>query len=240
MSSTKTAPITVLFVDDHELVIAGIRSVLRLVPEIRMVGEAQTAAEAVREAERLQPDVVLLDIRLPDGSGIDACRHILSTCPRTKVLFLTSYADEETVRAAVLSGAQGYVLKDIRTELLVSTIRSVAAGHTLMDPLITKTTLVWLHSLTEQRSASAPCRLSPQEERILPQLAEGKTNKEIAVAMQLSEKTVKNYLANIFDKLGMTRRSQAAAFYVQQNSGTRPESKHLPPRAGPDSDRPST
>ena len=237
MTITKTPPITVLFVDDHELVIAGIRSVLRLVPEIRMVGQAQTAAGAVREAQRLRPDVVLLDIRLPDGSGIDACRDILSTCPQTKVVFLSSYADDETVRAAVLSGAQGYVLKDIRTESLVNTIRSVAAGHTLLDPIITKTTLVWLQSLSAQRATSSSSRLSPQEERILPQLAGGKTNKEIAATMKLSEKTVKNYLANIFDKLGMTRRSQAAAFYVQQNSGSSPGGTHLPPRAGPGSDR---
>jgi DNA-binding NarL/FixJ family response regulator len=218
MTNPKTAPITVLFVDDHELVITGVRSVLRLVPEVRMVGEAQTAADAVREAQRLMPNVVLLDIRLPDGSGIDACREILATCPRTKVLFLTSYADEETVRAAVLSGAQGYVLKDIRTESLVATIRAVAAGQALFDPVITKTTLSWLQALSGPHPSSALSRLSPQEERILPQLAEGKTNKEIAAAMHLSEKTVKNYLANIFDKLGITRRSQAAAFYVQQTS----------------------
>lgn len=220
MTNPKAPPISVLFVDDHELVIAGIRSVLRLVPDIRMVGDAQSAAGAVREAKRLQPDVVLLDIRLPDGSGIDACREILSSCPRTKVLFLTSYADDETVRAAVLSGAQGYVLKDIRTESLVSTIRAVAAGQALLDPMITKTTLLWLQSLSGRRAPASASRLSPQEERILPKLAEGKTNKEIAVAMNLSEKTVKNYLANIFDKLGMTRRSQAAAFYVQLHRDT--------------------
>ena len=218
MTSVKAAPISVLFVDDHELVIAGIQSVLRLVPEIRMVGEAQTAAEAIRQAQRLKPDVVLLDIRLPDRSGIEACREILASCPETKVLFLTSYADDETVRAAVLSGAQGYVLKDIRTESLVATIKAVAAGQALLDPSITKTTLLWLQSLSGRRPPSSYARLSPQEERILPKLAEGKTNKEIAVAMNLSEKTVKNYLANIFDKLGVTRRSQAAAFYVQQNN----------------------
>ncbi|GKS57053.1 DNA-binding response regulator [Nitrospira sp.] len=228
MTSVKSAPISVLFVDDHELVIAGIQSVLRLVPEIRMVGEAQTAADAVREAQRLKPDVVLLDIRLPDGSGIEACREILATCPHTKVLFLTSYADDDTVRAAVLSGAQGYVLKDIRTESLVSTIKAVAAGQALLDPSITKTTLLWLQSLSGRRPSTSYSRLSPQEERILPKLAEGKTNKEIAVAMNLSEKTVKNYLANIFDKLGVTRRSQAAAFYVQQCNRTMPTGSGSP------------
>ncbi len=232
MTNAKTTPITVLFVDDHELVIAGIRSVLRLVPDIRLVGEAQTAAGAIREAQRLSPDVVLLDIRLPDGSGIEACREILSTCTRTKVLFLTSYADEQTVRTAVLSGAQGYVLKDIRTDSLVATIKAVAAGQALLDPTITKTTLLWLQSLSGRRPPSTLSRLSPQEERILPKLAEGKTNKEIAAAMNLSEKTVKNYLANIFDKLGVTRRSQAAALYVQQSTGAMPP-KTSPPKSSP-------
>ncbi len=230
MSSQKS--ITVLFVDDHELVLAGIRSVLRLIPDIRIIGEAQTAAEGVREAQRLNPDVVLLDIRLPDGSGVDACREILATCPRTRVLFLTSYADDDTVRSAVLSGAQGYVLKDIRTESLVDTIRAVAAGQTLLDPTITKTTLVWLQSLTSRRPVSKMALLSPQEERILPLLAQGKTNKEIATFMSLSEKTVKNYLANIFDKLGITRRAQAAAFYVQHSSGATVRGA-IPPSTGP-------
>ncbi len=233
MTSPRLAPISVLFVDDHELVIAGIRSVLRLVPDIRMVGTAQSAAEAIREAQRLQPDVVLLDIRLPDGSGIDACREILATCPRTKVLFLTSFADDETVRTAVLSGAQGYVLKDIRTDSLIATIRAVAAGQAQLDPSVTKTTLLWLRTLSSDRTSTHASRLSPQEERILPQLAEGKTNKEIAAAMNLSEKTVKNYLANIFDKLGIARRSQAAALYAQQLAGTRSSQSGLPPSQTP-------
>lgn len=219
MSCPKSPSITVLFVDDHELVIAGMRSVLRLVPDIRVVGDAQSAADAVREATRLQPDVVLLDVRLPDGSGLDACRHILAHCPNTKVLFLTSYTDEDTVRAAAQSGAQGYVLKDIRTENLVAAIRAVAAGQTPLNPNDAASTLLWLHSLPRSHPAPTLSPLSPQEERILPFLAEGKTNKEIAAVMHLSEKTVKNYLANIFDKLGITRRSQAAAFYVHQHHG---------------------
>lgn len=220
MTNTKSPAITVLFVDDHELVIAGMRSVLRLVPDIRVVGDAQSAAAAVREATRLQPDVVLLDVRLPDGSGLDACRRILAHCPNTKVLFLTSYADDDTVRAAAQSGAQGYVLKDIRTENLVATIRAVATGQAPITPDDTASTLLWLRASSSSRPAPVLSPLSPQEERILPYLAEGKTNKEIAVVMHLSEKTVKNYLANIFDKLGITRRSQAAAFYVHQHHGT--------------------
>lgn len=222
MTNSKSPGITVLLVDDHELVIAGMRSVLRLVPDIRVVGDASSVAAAVREATRLQPDVVLLDVRLPDGSGLDACRRIMAACPKTKVLFLTSYADDPTVRTAAQSGAHGYVLKDIRTENLVATIRAVAGGQMVLAPNDTATTLLWLHPAPTPRPSPTLSTLSPQEERILPYVADGKTNKEIAAVMHLSEKTVKNYLANIFDKLGITRRSQAAAFYVQQHRGTAP------------------
>ena len=226
MSKTKPRAVSVLVVDDHEVVLAGIRSVLQLVPDIRVVGTSDTAAGGLAEAARLKPDVVLLDIRLPDRSGIDICRDILSACPQTHVLFLTSYADEDTVRAAVLAGAHGYVLKDIRTSTLVDTIRAVAAGESLLDPAVAKKTLSWLRNLAAKQATSKVRRLSPQEERILPLVAQGKTNKEIALAMNLSEKTVKNYLANMYDKLGITRRSQAAAFYVEQGrSGSGPFTK---------------
>jgi DNA-binding NarL/FixJ family response regulator len=208
--------IEVLLVDDHEVVLAGIRAVLRLIPDMRIVGEAGTAAAAVTEATRLKPDLVLLDIRLPDGSGIEACRDILSAAPGTKVLFLTSYADEDTVLAAVLAGAQGYVLKDIRTNELVDAIRSVAAGKSLLDPLVTKKTMTWLKTMAAKGPRSRLDLLSPQEERLLPMVAQGKTNKEIATAMNLSEKTVKNYLCRVYEKLQVSRRSQVAAFYVQQ------------------------
>lgn len=216
MNKGKPRAISVLVVDDHEVVLAGIRSVLQLASDIRVAGTSDTAAGGLAEAARVQPDVVLLDIRLPDRSGIDVCRDILSACPQTRVLFLTSYADEDTVRAAVLAGAHGYVLKDIRTTALVETIRSVASGESLLDPTVAKRTLSWLRNRAVKQATSNLRRLSPQEERILPLVAQGKTNKEIAVAMTLSEKTVKNYLANMYDKLGITRRSQAAAFYVEQ------------------------
>jgi DNA-binding NarL/FixJ family response regulator len=208
-------PIRVLLVDDHEVVVTGIRAVLRLIPDIRVVGEAGTAAAAVNEATRLMPDLVLLDIRLPDRSGIEACRDILSAVPGTRVLFLTSYADEDTVLAAVLAGAQGYVLKDIRTDALVDAIRGVAAGKSLLDPIVTKKTMTWLKTMATKGPRSRLDVLSPQEERMLPMVAQGKTNKEIATAMNLSEKTVKNYLCRVYEKLQVSRRSQVAALYVQ-------------------------
>ncbi len=213
--TSKRGPIRVLVVDDHEVVLIGIRAVLRLIPDVRIVGEVGTAAGAVSEASRLMPDLVLLDIRLPDGSGIEACRDILSRVPGTRVLFLTSYADEETVLAAVLAGAQGYVLKDIRTEALVDAIRTVAAGKSLLDPMVTKKTMAWLKTMATKGARSKLDILSPQEERMLPLVAQGKTNKEIATAMNLSEKTVKNYLCRVYEKLQVSRRSQVAALYVQ-------------------------
>jgi DNA-binding NarL/FixJ family response regulator len=214
-TTSRREPIRVLVVDDHEVVLTGIRSVLRLIPDVRIVGEVGTAAAAVSEASRLMPDLVLLDIRLPDGSGIDACRDILSRVPGTQVLFLTSYADEDTVLAAVLAGAQGYVLKDIRTGALVDAIRTVAAGKSLLDPMVTKKTMAWLKTMATKGARSKLDILSPQEERMLPLVAQGKTNKEIATAMNLSEKTVKNYLCRVYEKLQVSRRSQVAALYVQ-------------------------
>ncbi|HEX7765201.1 MAG TPA: response regulator transcription factor, partial [Nitrospira sp.] len=178
--------------------------------------------DAITQCRRAKPDVVLLDIRLSDGSGIDAARDILSTHPETRILFLTSFADEHTVLEAILSGAQGYLLKDIASTALVRAIKTVAAGHPLMDPRLTTHTLSWLKSLSAGAGPSKRSLLSPQEQRILPLVAEGLTNKEIAQRLDLSEKTVKNYLANMYSKLQIGRRSQVAAMYAGSFKGSVP------------------
>ena len=191
-----------LLVDDPEVVRAGLRALLAGIEGIEVVGEAGSVAEAVREASRLAPQVILMDLRLPDGSGVDACREILSGAPQTRILFLTSYSDEQAVVSTVLAGAAGYVLKDVGHRALVAAIRDAAAGRAILDPRITDPVV------SRMRKADA---LSAQEERVLALVVEGRTNKEIAAALGLSDKTVKNYLSNAFQKLGITRRAQAAA-----------------------------
>lgn len=220
MTTLKLKPIRLLIVDDHEVVRIGLSAVLDLTPGMKVVGQASGKDEAKKLALRLKPDVVLLDIRLPDGSGVDAARDILASCPHTRVLFLTSFADDHTVLEAVLSGAQGYILKDIASDALIRAIKTVASGQALIDPRLTKHTLHWLkHVYTQQGHSKRPL-LSPQEQRLLPLVAMGLTNKEIADHLQLSEKTVKNYLANIYSKLNIGRRSQIAAFYAGSFKGS--------------------
>jgi two-component system, NarL family, response regulator DevR len=196
--------VRLLLVDDHEVVRAGLRALLAGIDGIEVVGEAGSVAEAVREAAQLAPQVILMDLRLPDGSGIDACREILSTAPQTRILFLTSYSDEQAVMSTVLAGAAGYVLKDIGHRALVGAIRDAAAGRPILDPRITDPVV----SRVPKTEA-----LSGQEQRVLALVVEGKTNKEIATALGLSDKTVKNYLSNAFAKLGISRRAQAAALF---------------------------
>jgi DNA-binding NarL/FixJ family response regulator len=220
MTTAKNNTIKIFLVDDHEVVRVGLRAVLDRVSGMSVVGEAATQEDAVAGAKRLRPQVVLMDIRLAnsDGSsGIEAAREILSCCPGSRVLFLTSYGDEETVQAAVLAGAHGYVLKDIAAESLIAAIRTVASGRSLLDPRVTRRTLDWLRTAAETGGRAKSQPLSPQEERLLPLVAEGKTNKEIAVALNLSDKTVKNYLANMFAKLQITRRAQAAAIFARRS-----------------------
>jgi DNA-binding NarL/FixJ family response regulator len=216
MLTTKTQAIRVLLVDDHEVIRVGLRTVLGQTQGITVIGEAGTMADAIQQAQRLKPDVILMDVRLPDGSGVDACREILGALPGTRVIFLTSYADDDSVLAAVLAGAQGYVLKEIDSPALVEAIRSVAKGQSILDSTVTERALRWLRGLHDQPAAPGTDQLSSQEERVVALVAEGKTNKEIAVALGLSDKTVKNYLANVFQKLRITRRAQAAAFFVKR------------------------
>lgn len=204
-------PIRILLVDDHEVVRVGLKKVLEADPQMVVVGEAAAAGEAVTRAQADRPDVVLMDIRLPDGDGIQACRDILATCPGVRVLFLTSFADDETVLAAVLAGAHGFCVKRMDVESLVQSIKRVAAGESVLDTVATQRMLDWV------RGGGAPPAeqqvLSPQEQRIVALVATGKTNKEIAQELNLSPNTVKNYLSNAFQKLQITRRTQAVALF---------------------------
>lgn len=214
----KPSRTTLLIVDDHEVVRQGLRTLLNLEPDFRVVGEAASAADALAQTTKLHPHVVLLDMKLSDGSGIVACRQILAAIPGTRILMLTSFADNAMVVEAVQSGAHGYALKDVRAQELVQAIRTVASGQGYLDPRVAQQTLHWIRDRT-QPGSGAPAdrltRLSPQERAILPLLAEGKTNKEIAVSLRLSDKTVKNYLANIFDKLQVKRRTEAVSWYIR-------------------------
>ncbi|MEE8241454.1 MAG: response regulator transcription factor [Nitrospirales bacterium] len=210
--------VKLLLVDDHEVVRLGLRTLLARDPRIQVVGEAGTMAAAVEECERLKPDMVLMDVRLPDGSGIEACREIRSARPKTRVLFLTSYADDDAVLATIAAGADGYLLKEIDGEGLLRAIRTVMCGQSILDPAVTQRVLRQVQLLSRVKGDESP-ELSAQEQRVLALVAEGKTNKEIAVALGLSDKTVKNYLANIFQKLNVTRRSQAAAYFVRRAVG---------------------
>ncbi len=218
MPALKTNAIRILLVDDHEVVRVGLRTLLNEHQDLRIVGEAGTMAESIRAAVRLKPDVVLMDARLPDGSGVAACREIVSSCPQTRVIFLTSYADDDSVLAAVLAGAHGYVLKEIDSSALIGAIQTVAEGQSILDPTITQRALDWIKSADRSRFRPEADQLSPQEERVLALVAEGRTNKEIGASLELSDKTVKNYLSNIFQKLHITRRAQAAAFFIRRKS----------------------
>lgn len=208
--------IRVLLVDDHDVVREGLRSLLRRSPDIEVVGEAATAASAEAEAARLSPDVVVLDVRLPDGSGVEACRAIRAQRPETRVLMLTSYADDEALFAAILAGAAGYLLKETRAAALLEAIQTAARGGSLLDPSMTQRVFERLRT-----SSAAPAdpleQLSEQERRILGLIAQGKTNKEIAGEVFLSDKTVKHYVSNILAKLQFGRRSEAAAFWARRS-----------------------
>jgi len=220
-----TRTIRLVIVDDHELVRKGLRSFLDLESDLRIVGEAATVTEAVDLVERLQPDLVLLDMRLPDATGTEACRRLLAVSPRLRILVLTSYAEDATVVSAVQSGAHGYVLKDVRTDDLLRAIHTVAEGRGYLDPRIAQQALHWIK--TRSRAAAKPeglAQLSRQERLIMPLLADGKTNKEIAMELHLSDKTVKNYLANIFDKLHVKRRTEAVAWFLRATGGASDDS----------------
>ena len=208
----ETPPLRVMLVDDHEVVRDGIKLLLNGVPDVVVCAEASSAREAVAVAARALPDVIVMDVRLSDGSGIEATRDIRAARPTTQVLMLTSFADDEALFASIMAGAAGYVLKQIKGDELVRAIRAVGAGQNLLDPAVTKGVLDRLrkgkHLLQDEKLA----RLSPQEERILGLVADGRTNGQIGTELGLAEKTVKNYVSNVLMKLGLSRRSVAAAY----------------------------
>lgn len=213
----KPSSTNIVLVDDHEMVRRGLRALLHLEPDMTIVGEAGTIADGVAIVERLNPQMVLLDVKLPDASVTEACRRLLAIAPKLRILILTSYAEDTTVMAAVQNGAHGYVLKDVRMDDLIRAIRTVATGHGYLDPRVTQQALHWIRTSSHLGvTPQGVSRLSPQERLILPLLAEGKTNKEIAVQLRLSDKTVKNYLANIFDKLHVKRRTEAVAWFMKE------------------------
>ena len=228
---TSTPAIRVLLVDDSALVRRGVRSVITAHSQhgaIQVVGEAANAAEAMTEVLRLKPDVVLLDLRLPDGSGIDVCRRIHSEVPETRVLVLTSFVDDNLVYNAVIAGAHGYLMKEVDPPALLEAITKAASGQSILTPDITQRVMKMLRSGTAGKDgASDLSSLSQQERRVLACVAEGLTNKQTGERLNLSENTVKNYLINVFEKLQVKRRSQAAALYVEQVG--RPQSSALPP-----------
>ncbi|MCP9476261.1 MAG: response regulator transcription factor [Nitrospira sp.] len=221
MQSSKPDAIRVLLVDDHEVVRVGLRQLLSRYPSLLVVGESATAADAIRKATDLKPNVILMDVRLGDESGVEACRDILAADSSARVIFLTSFAEDESVLAAVLAGAQGYVLKDIDTPSLLNAIRTVAEGQSILDPAVVERAIRWVQRFASDHQAKGDNTLSEQEERVLALVAEGRTNKEIAISLNLSDKTVRNYLTNVFKKLRITRRAQAAAFFVKRAPHTR-------------------
>jgi DNA-binding NarL/FixJ family response regulator len=202
--------IRVYLLDDHEVVRRGLRELLEAEDDIEVVGESGLAQEATRRIPALRPHVAILDGRLPDGSGIDVCRDIRSQDPDIAALILTSYDDDEALFSAIMAGAAGYVLKQVRGNDLVDTIRRVAAGQSALDPAVTAQVLERLRKGPEEDKALAP--LTPQELKILEHIGEGMTNRQIGEAMFLAEKTVKNYVSSLFAKLGLERRTQAAVF----------------------------
>jgi DNA-binding NarL/FixJ family response regulator len=220
-------PITLLLVDDHKVVLLGLSTLFATTPNIKVVGEASTAADEVAQCRRLQPNVVLMDVRLPDASGAEACREIREVSPNTRVVMLTSYSDEDAIIASITAGASGYLVKRTDPERLIDAVEAVARGEPLLDPAATQVAMAWLRRLASAQSIqTAPLlatddllgSLSDQERKILDLIAAGKTNREIAPSLSLSESTVKTYVSNILQKLHLARRAQAAAYLARRQA----------------------
>jgi two-component system, NarL family, response regulator DevR len=214
------APTRVLVVDEHPVVRVGLATLLAAAGQLVLVGEASSAAQALVEADRTRPDVVIMDVRLPDGDGVATCRELGRRHPGTRVLVLSACADEQVVLAAIAAGAAGYLLKQVEPSQLVHAVRRVAGGGALLDPSLVGTVLQWVQRLGGPAAADPLARagLSEQERKILPLIADGKTNREIAALLCLTEGTVKGYVSNLLQKLQLTRRTQAAALIARRQS----------------------
>lgn len=204
-----------VLIDDSRMVRLGIREQLLTATDLRVVGEAMSGEEGIDVVEQLNPDLVLLDSRLPDLSGVETCRKLIARDPARRVLMLSIQDDSTVVQEAIVAGARGYLLKDAPVDTWLDAIRRVASGDVVFQPHLLGMVLREVHDMGNGLSSKSLVALSPQEYRLLPLVAEGKTNKEIASALDLSDKTVKNYLANIFSKLGISRRTQAATLYAR-------------------------
>ncbi len=212
---TPERPMRLVVVDDHEVVRQGLVALLDRRREFSVVAEAGTVAESLAVTRRHRPDLVVMDVRLPDGSGIEACRDIRAEMPETRVVMLTSYPDEEAVLSAILAGASGYLLKQIRGRDLVAALEAIGRGESLLDPAVTERVLDRVRRAASGGEHDELADLTAQERKILLLVAEGKTNKEIAAEVFLSDKTVKNYVSSILSKLNLQRRAQAAAFVAR-------------------------
>lgn len=214
MNQASERPAHVFIVNPQELVRVGIRTLLESVNDFTVVGEASARQEALPLILQLTPDIVMLDLRAQDGKGIETAKDLLSQLPATRILFIADTLDDTILLSAVATGAHGYVLQDAGTDTLLHALRTVTKGQSYLDPGMTRHTFAYLRKLADREPERGRHLLSPQEQRLLPLIAQGKTNKEIAAELGLSDKTVKNYLANVYTKLHLTRRSQAAAFYL--------------------------
>ena len=207
----------IILVDDHEVVRLGLKALLDRHPQFDVVGEASSSREALEQVAALEPDVVVMDIRLPGTSGIEACEQIVDNHPNTKVIMLTSYAEDEMLFSAIRAGASGYVLKQIASEELVKAIEAVGRGEALLDPAVTQRVFQEVRRAVREEEASAFQHLSQQEKHVLLLVSEGKTNREIAKNLFLGEGTVRNYVSSILSKLGVNNRAEAAAYAVEHN-----------------------
>ncbi len=216
MNVSQSGTIRLLIVDDHQVTRLGLRTLLGSLPEFEIVGEAGSVSEATEALARSHPDVVLLDLRLPDGSGIEVCRRLQTMNLGTKALILTSYSDDQLVFDAIAAGADGYLLKEINGDSLIQALRDVSSGKSILDPAVTRRVMTRIRNPSSSAVRNKLDVLSAQERRVVALVAEGKTNKEIGKEMGLSDKTIKNYLSNAMEKLGLTRRSQAATLFITQ------------------------
>jgi two-component system, NarL family, response regulator DevR len=207
----------IILVDDHEVVRLGLKALLEHHPQFEVVGEAGTAKEAIEQVTQHRPDIVLMDIRLPGASGIEACEEITTNYPETKVIMLTSYAEDDMLFSAIRSGASGYVLKQIGGDDLIRAIEAVGRGESMLDPAVTQRVFQEVRRAVKEEEASAFANLSTQEKHVLSLVSEGKTNREIAKALFLGEGTVRNYVSSILSKLGVSNRAEAAAYAVEHS-----------------------